>query len=218
MPAVDVERTRVLLDPSLLLGRSVLEETLIELPSLIDQAGFDFFVAASLRPLYNDRDAYGALPEFFESAGDFVDPDEVLSRLAAVGVSVWERPRWGQQEFAALYDALGEEVNSGMIQDVLFDEWFFLTHESWIVSRIKAPFQAMARAGEAGIELLNPIVRKTLKEDTSDLIQTADRMRALGKWIAVGGPLVAGLLNPIVGLVAGAVGSGFLLLDPPEEG
>lgn len=40
-------------------------------------------------------------------------------------------------------------------------------------------------------------------------------LRALAKWIAVGGPPVAGLLNPIAGALASGVAEGFLLIDPP---
>jgi hypothetical protein len=64
-----------------------------------------------------------------------------------------------------------------MLQDTLFEEWFFLTHESWLVSRIKAPFQAIVNAGEVGVELVNPVVRKTLKKDASHVVRSADRVR-----------------------------------------
>jgi hypothetical protein len=206
-----------MLDPSLLLQRFGLEETLAEVASL-GGAGFDFAAPASLRTAQDDPDAR-MLSEFFAvTRGELVDPAEVGSRLSELGVYIWERPAWAEQEFAQIYAGLGDEVNSAIVREVLFDEWFFLTHESWVVSRIKTGFQAIARAGEAGIELLNPIVRKTLKKDASEIIQTADRMRALGKWIAVGGPAVAGILNPIIGLGVSTVAGGFLLLDPPEDG
>jgi hypothetical protein len=213
------ESMRVMLDPSLLLQRSGLEERLTEVALLSEDAGFDFSAPASLRAAQDDPDARGALSEFFAArGGELVDPVEVVDRLSRLGVSIWDRPARAEQEFARFYTALGDEVSSGIVREVLFDEWFFLTHESWVVSRIKAGFQAIARAGEAGIELLNPIVRKTLKKDASEIIETADRMRALGKWIAVGGPTVVGILNPIIGLGVGTVAGGFLLLDPPEEG
>jgi hypothetical protein len=213
---MDVVRTHVMLDPSLLLERSVLETTLSEIPSLRDQAGVEFFLAESVMSTYFGPDASRALRDFFKAGTDFVDPEEVASRLTEVGVTVWKSPTWVRDEFATFYNALGEEVNSVMIQDILFEEWFFLTHESWLVSRIKTPFHALARAGELGIELLNPIVRKMLHEDSSYVVRTADRMRALAKWMAIGGPPVATMLNPIVGAVASGVAGGFLLVDPPE--
>lgn len=186
---------------------------------LLREEGIVLSATASLQFAQDDPDARTALSEFFAAREDeLVDPAEVVNRLSESGVQIWERPAWAEGEFAQFYSALGDEGGSGIVREVLFDEWFFLTHESWVVSRIKAGFQTIARAGEAGIELLNPIVRKTLKKNAGEIIQTADRLRALGKWIAVGGPPVAGILNPIVGLGVGTVAGGFLLLDPPDEG
>jgi hypothetical protein len=217
-----------MVDPSLLLDRNVLDVTLGRIQVLRDEGGLEFFVAGSLQPNYLDPNEYRALPGFFETGADVANADEseivgrleeVLSELTDLGVTIWERPASARDEFAAFHGALGEHVNSVMLQDILFEEWFFLTHESWLVSRIKAPFHAIVRAGEVGVELLNPIVRKTLKKDASHVVRSADRVRTLGKWIAMGGPAAVALLNPIVGALAvSPVAGGFLLLDPPENG
>lgn len=210
--------TKVMLDPSLLVRGTALEKVVAAIPSLSkEQAGFEFYVAASAAPPYADTRAYGAVSAFFEAGAEFVDPGDAIRRLNEVGVTVWERPSWASQEFADFFQRLGETIEPGPIREIIFDEWFFLTHESWVVSRIKAAFNAMVHAGELGIELLNRLVRRTLREDESYVVQTADRMRALAKWLAVGGPAVATLLNPIVGAFATVGAGGFLLIDPPDE-
>jgi hypothetical protein len=211
---VDADQKHVMLDASVLLERTALERTLNVVPALSSDPGFQFFVPQSLFSAGEGPDS-GPLRDFFE-IGSWVDPVEVQARLQPVNVSLWKRPQSATDQFAEFYGDLGEVVPTGTIQEILFDEWFFLTHDSWLVSRVKNTFHALTRAGELGVELLDVLVRRTLKKDVSYIVRTADRLRVLGKWIAVGGPLVVTLLNPIAGAVVGGVAGGFLLLDPPE--
>ena len=104
-----------------------------------------------------------ALSGFFRAASEFVTPPEAVARVANVGATPWESPEWARSEFGAFYEALGADVRSVTIQNLLFDEWFFLMHKSWFVSRLKAPFQALGRAGAAGLELLNPMCGRRSK-------------------------------------------------------
>jgi hypothetical protein len=211
---MDVGPTQVMLDPSLLLDRPTFERTYAELARIQTDGALQLFVSSSLEALYT-AEGFPATAGFFATEPDLVEPAEIQDRLAVQGIAVFERPPGVEREYESFYGALGEAVNQQVVQDILFDEWFFLTHDSWLLSRIKAPFQAMVKASEMGIELLNPIVRQTLKEDSAYVLSTIDRLRALSKWIAVGGPPVAWLLNPIAGALASGVAGGFLLIDPP---
>jgi hypothetical protein len=214
---MDAGRTQIMLDPSLLLDRPTFERTYAALARIQTDGALQLFVSSSLDALYTAGEGFPAAAGFFAAEADLVEPAEIQDRLAGQGIAVFERPPGAEREYESFYRALGEAVNQQVLQDILFDEWFFLTHESWLLSRIKAPFQAMVKAGEMGIELLNPIVRQTLKEDSSYVLSTVDRLRALAKWIAVGGPTVAALLNPIAGALASGVAEGFLLIDPPAR-
>jgi hypothetical protein len=42
----------------------------------------------------------------------------------------------------------------------------------------------------------------------------SNRVRAAAKWIAVGGPTILGVVQPILGAVASATSGYFLLFDP----
>lgn len=203
-----------MLDPSLLLDRAVLERTVASLPALRQDGGFDFSVPAALYWGQSDPEAYESLSRFFK-VRDFVEPEEALGRLIDVGAYPWESPSGAKEEFDWFFEALGMEARSRAAQEVLFEEWFFLTHESWVVSRVKASFKAFVKGGELGVEVLNKLTRKTLRKDASHVVRRVDRLRALGKWIAVGGGAGAGLLGPIGGAVGAGVAGGFLLLDPP---
>jgi hypothetical protein len=202
-----------MIDPSLFLRRSALEKTLARVPQIRENAGFDFFISAGVTVPFTDIGERGR--HFFRSGRDFISPLEAADRLAEIEVDVWSRPDSSTLDYDDFRGRLGLDLESRWLQDVLFDEWFFLTHESWLVSRLKAPFRAMVRAGELGVELLNPIVRGTLKQKAPAVIQTADRLRALSKWMAVGGPIAAQFVDPLAREIASGVGGGFLLLDPP---
>jgi hypothetical protein len=212
---LETGRPNVMLDPALLLGRTALENTVGEVAALQDQGEFAFSVASSLAAEDLDPEAEEPLFGFFDAAGDAVHPQEAVARLQEIGVPTWAPPAGAREEYTEFYGALGEVTESSIVRDLLFEEWFFLTHESWVISRIKSPFVAMVDAGELGVEVLNKLVRRTLKQPASDTVRTVDRLRALGKWAAVGGPPALILLNPIVGAVATGVAGGFLLLDPP---
>jgi hypothetical protein len=104
---------------------------------------------------------------------------------------------------------------------VLTEELFFLHSHSWIASRTKRTFTTFKRAGDSvfefGRESLDKVVGRTLKlpgVEVPGAIAASQRLRAATKWVAVGGPPVAALINPMLGMVAGAAGGFFLLFDP----
>jgi hypothetical protein len=208
----------VMLDPSLVVEPRALNRTLSEI-SALQASGLEFFFPRSFATLDEqvDRRAH-ELPQFFRPGkGVGLSASRLAMELESAGVHQWDAPtRWASLEFGSFRDDLARGVPDTFVAEILFEEWLFLTQESWLVSRIKAPFKALARAGELGVEVLNPLVRRTLKRDASHVVDTADRLRALSKWMAVGGPVVAGLLNPIAGAIVTPIAGGFLLLDPPR--
>lgn len=118
------------------------------------------------------------------------------------------------------------QIGAPEVAKILVEEWAFLTAQSWIVSRIKRPFSAFVKAGAFAIEgsrdSFDKLVARTLKKPASDLpigLAYGDRLRAIAKWVAVGGPSAASFLfhpilfPPMVALT-GIVSGYFLLFDP----
>lgn len=204
----------MMLDAALVLSESALGRTLEALESLRGDDDLRFFFPESLRQGVADETVY----RFFDAVEDPVDAEQAAIRLEESGVPSFAVPPQSVEEFSGFYALLGDLPESGAARDILFAEWFFLTHRSWLVSRLKKPFGALVDAGELGVEVLNKMTRKTLKKGDSETLRAVDRLRALGKWIAVGGPPAATLLNPIAGAVTAGVAGGFLLLDPPVGG
>jgi hypothetical protein len=104
---------------------------------------------------------------------------------------------------------------------IIFEEWVFLQEKSWVVSRIKKPFNRFIAAGavclQFGNRVVDKMIRKSIKKNDDDLLDTVDKLRAFGKWIAVGGPAVVGILsNPVISVAAPLVAGFFLLFDPND--
>jgi hypothetical protein len=104
------------------------------------------------------------------------------------------------------------------ILKVLFEEWVFLQENSWIISRIKKPFDKFIEAGAVSLQVggttVKRMVAKTLKHKEDYVFSRLDYLRALAKWVAVGGSTVVPLFNPIAGALVNAASGYFLLLDP----
>ena len=64
---------------------------------------------------------------------------------------------------------------------------------------------------------MDKIVKKTLKKKDDDFVNTFDKLRVLGKWIAVGGGSISSIMNPYVNVLVGFGTGIFLLLDPEEH-
>jgi hypothetical protein len=104
---------------------------------------------------------------------------------------------------------------------ILMEEWVFLQEQSWVVSRIKKPFNRFIDAGSVCLQFggraADRVINRTLKRRSSELVSKVDRLRAFGKWIAVGGPSVLGILNtPLIAVVALFIAGFFLLFDPSD--
>jgi hypothetical protein len=118
----------------------------------------------------------------------------------------------------AFKDVLAENVGDKLVAEILFEEWLFLTSNSWLFSRTRRAFDEMAQAGGTAVhvsrQLFEQVIRKTLKIAGDKDLTPCDRLRAGAKWIAVGGPPVVALLNPLAGALAASVTGCILLMDP----
>jgi len=106
------------------------------------------------------------------------------------------------------------------IMNILFEEWVFLNESSWIVSRIKQPFTKFMDISGSSIQFskraTDLLIRKTLKKTDDELLSKVNRLRALGKWVAVGGPPVLSIIDPLFSITSLPAGF-FLLFDPDAQ-
>ena len=219
----------VLIDPSLILAKNSIRNTfhLVEKSSTADTR-FKFFYPASLRRLIqrDDLSVRNSSIKFFLQNAYPSDIGELRTGikeysdiLSGFELTLEHREKYGQV-YEALYQELysGEELFSEDIANILFEEWVFLNEHSWVVSRIKKPFNRFVTAGsiclQFGNRTVDLLIRKTLKMKNDELISKVDKLRAFGKWIAVGGPSALGVINPIIPVFAAPVAGYFLLFDP----
>lgn len=151
-------------------------------------------------------------------SAETLDPSRVLQAIQLAGVAPYQRPDWAAHEFEEILRAIHSVESDPVVADIRFDEWFYLTHSSTVVSRLKAPFRQLARIGTLVVELATPlgdrIARRTLKLDGLEPVTRAQRLRALGKWTAVGGETAATLIAPWMAAAVVASAGTFVLLDP----
>jgi len=103
---------------------------------------------------------------------------------------------------------------------ILAEEWAFLQARSIVGSRIKKPFNTFIRAGavavEGGRRSFHQLETRTLRLDpvANAELRPMQHLRAVAKWIAAGGAPASALIEPLLGVAAGAGAGWFLLLDP----
>jgi hypothetical protein len=136
--------------------------------------------------------------------------------------------------------SLPSRVKDEWARQVIVEEWDFLMNHSWLFSKTRAIVDYMIDGGsnalyvtkerlEHAIEAVkgethdigealrhgsDRLVGRTLKKPHNHRISPNDRVRALAKWVAVGGAGTAGLLVPAAGAVVGTAAAAFLLYDP----
>lgn len=224
----------VLIDPSLLLAKNSVSNTfkLVEKFSTPD-TGFNFFYPKSLQRLIQREglSSESSSIKFFLPNAHPSDLRQLSTAMKeySVIISSFEIASEIREKYGRIYDSmhevLGEELHFGKepfdedIVNILFEEWVFLNEYSWVVSRIKKPFNRFVTAGsiclQFGCRATELLTRKTLRKKDDDMITNVDRLRAFGKWIAVGGPSVIGMFaNPIVSAASPAIAGFFLLFDP----
>src|SRR5208337_872104 len=131
--------------------------------------------------------------------------------------AVYHGPRLADEAFAR---SLNVVTKDSVVSDVPVEEWLFLTSSSIIASRIKRPFSAFVRAGAVTLEwgrhkfdLAAARVLRLPPERLPKPLSPGQRIRAVSKWIAVGGTSVTSLYNPIAGAIGTLVSGMFLLFD-----
>lgn len=138
--------------------------------------------------------------------------------------------------YRALIDATGNE----WVTQIVFEEWEYLMNHSWLFSKTRAVYDHIVDAGgnalyltkkklenavhvtqtaakDTGGALLKAsdfVVGKTIKKPPNENISPNDRVRALAKWVVVGGSAATGLMVPMLGVAVSAATSMFLLYDP----
>jgi hypothetical protein len=218
---------RLMLDPSLLLnarGFNALRSAVQEDPAA------EYFVPASvyynLTELTERRHIERILPQFtpprnaarLDEVGAFFTNTPNVQPYTPVGLAATEGNDEARLMHARLRDAMPDDP---VYVHVLYEEWGFLTSESWIASRTKRTFQAFKRAGAIAVEFpreaFDAAARRTphvVPANVQGPLTRNQRLRAVTKWVAAGGVIWAGLLNPILGMAAGSAAGIFALYDP----
>jgi hypothetical protein len=151
-------------------------------------------------------------------AGIAYDAGEVLETIRDADVVAFHAPPSASDDYQPMRANLELISRDPVVASIRFEEWFYLTHNSMLVSRLKRPFSQMARAGAVVVELLTPlgnrVVRRTLKMDKLEEVTRAHALRALGKWVAVGGNSALAFVSPWAAAAGALATNSFLLVDP----
>lgn len=119
-----------------------------------------------------------------------------------------------------LFEGIYELSYNEPLSKVLFEEWVFLQEFSWIVSRLKKPFNTFIDAGAVclhfGKKTVENLMKRTLKKNDNEILNRVDQLRAFGKWIAVGGGSYTSYLEPSLAAMVN-LGVGFFLLFDPDS-
>lgn len=229
-----MQESNIMLDPSLMLAKNTFKNT-FDLASKFNEVykEFRFYYPPSLPILISRKwatpDSLGI--RFFLHNAKTVEL-EVLNTFIKEYSDIIHRfePTSEQiQKYAPVYKVLSEELEyrgelpdreDRDLCDILFEELIFLYEYSWIVSRIKKPFNRFMDTGAACIQYarraVDALARRTLKKEQDELISNIDRLRSFGKWVAVGGASASALISPVVAGVAVSATLGYFLLFDPE--
>jgi len=217
----------IMIDPSLVVAGRTIKKTFTLIREFHDR-GFRFYFPKSFQSLLYVSESYEESPLFGfflqgAKSSDFGKLSRLMKDYSEI-IGQFEVSPEKKEEYRGFYESLsGERRFRGKhldkhILDVLFEEWIFLNGRSWIVSRIKRPFNQFTHAGavclEFGRRTLEEMVRKTLKKKEGDIISKADALRAFGKWIAVGGSSILRFFDPVVSILGVPAAGFFLLFDP----
>lgn len=228
----------VMIDPSLIAAERTAKRTFMLLQELAGDKGHkvDFYFPHTLIGILPTAkaDIFAQVLGFFAQGARPADPGMLreLAMDAANVVKPFEVNRDSSEIHAWIAEGLRAELTdqrghvNPAVLNILFEEWVFLNTESWIVSRTKNTFNRFIAAGSACLELgqrqFDRIVRATLHKKERDIIAKIDVLKAVAKWVAVGGPAcLSSLLVETLGgwpLALISVSGGlFLLYDPPQR-
>jgi hypothetical protein len=215
-PANDA-RLNVLLDPSVLLTVPSLDRIGRELPGLREH-GLRFFVAPTFANAVRSTALFRQLPLFVGNARP-PQRSAVRGAIEAFGIASFEMPEWAAREFAEVVEGFLRPPLNPTEAQILFEEWYFLAHQSALVSRTRRVVKELAKGVQAGaIELLGPLVdraiRATLRKGEEEQISRLERLKAIGKWIVIGGDVAIPFLPPALQATWAALNAPFVIFDP----
>lgn len=220
----------ILIDPSLILAQRSINNTFRLVRRLSEQdRDIHFYFPRSLLQVVrnNDYSFREAVSDYFMSNAHPAEQADILNTIEENSdiMSPFEADYNTMTRHSEIYENLIEEISylgrpsSQHLLNILMEEWAFLQERSWVVSRIKKPFTRFINAGAGCLQFsdtaVNRLVGKTLKRNSNELITKVDRLRAFGKWIAVGGPAItSAFVHQPVLAVSSLVAGYFLLFDP----
>lgn len=219
----------IMLDPSLILAERSIQKTFQTMRHLKkEDPRLKFYYPQSLLSMVNDKSFFREqLGGYFLFNAYPAERKEILMQLQENSniLSSFEVRSQDIGRYSAITKNLQsdlsylEEPLDEYILNILIEEWVFLQEQSWIVSRIKKPFNRFLDAGSVCLQFssrsVDRIVNRTLKRGNNELVSKVDRLRAFGKWVAVGGPTIIGeFINPAFFMISPLAAGYFMLFDP----
>ena len=249
---VMIDVTMVLHRDSLYQLRGLANENLVG--ELVISDAFVRMIEASYEREIFDDAYFSILSRFFQIPEEVIDKaavrDFLQSEAFARNIARYSRTLSYEHE---VYQNLIKQTGNEWITQIVFEEWEFLTTNSWLFAKLRAVYDMMVEAGATAIQVskeafenafkklkekyqatkedinellekirdtlndlseqakrdIDSLIRLTLKKKYGDEISPNDRVRALAKWVAVGGASAAGVA-PLAIFAANA----FLLCDP----
>lgn len=228
---IEMYTNNVLIDPSLILAENSISNT-FDLIREFSKSGekFRFFYPRSFQRLISkpEPSKETASIKFFLHGAYPSDLKELNVLMKKFSNFIFEFSPTPEQieKYGHAYETLAEELeyrgelSDRELLDILFEEWIFLQEYSWVVSRIKKPFNRLVAAGAVCIQFsrrtMDILINRTLRREHDEFISNVDRLRAFGKWIAVGGAAAASrlIVPDLPGITVPAVIGILILIDP----
>lgn len=119
---------------------------------------------------------------------------------------------------SSTYERLKSQVRDEFVAKVLFEEYTFLTSQSWLFCKMRTALDAMVEAGATAVHKsrseFERITRKMLGKKEGESLSPNDKAKAAAKWIAVAGIPFLAVAAPWIGAGVGIAGNVFMLSDP----
>lgn len=228
-----LSQTNVLIDPSLVLAENSINNTFHLIRSSAEYGGkLKFYFPRSLKRLVSETQPSKEAPgiKFFLHGAYPSDLKELNTLIKESSDIVLEFNPTQEQldKHSYAYETLAEELKyrdelfEGELLNILIEEWIFLQEYSWVVSRIKKPFNRLIAAGAVCIQIgrrtADILVNRTLRREHDEFLNNIDRLRAFGKWIAVGGATAASrlIIPDMTGITVPTMIGIMLLIDPEK--
>jgi len=121
------------------------------------------------------------------------------------------------KKYPSFHEDLQKLIKNPLISDLYFEEWIFLQQNSWIIGNSRYMFDIFSKVGAISIELSKKSVDKLMRltlHKKDEVLSRFDKLRALGKWIAVGGDTISPYFNPDIAATLILPIGVFFLFDP----